>query len=106
MTALLTASHLAPVCKNCDGTLQLVDSDGTQCGTVGAIVPCVCTDVDGSHYKCACWVYEWPVNGGFTGWIPVPPEEWDWDNIDEQASFRPCPFHAECILTAVAGVAA
>ncbi|ARX85129.1 hypothetical protein SMD44_04587 [Streptomyces alboflavus] len=108
MPATLVASHSAPVwpvCGNCDGTLQLIDSDGTQCGTVGAIVPCVCTDAEG-RYKCACWVYEWPVNDGFTGWLVIPPEQWDWGNIDEQLTFRPCPVHASCILTIRAEVAA
>ncbi|MFE6399822.1 hypothetical protein [Streptomyces alboflavus] len=111
MTASLAARvvELAePVlCGDCAGTVQVVDNDGTLGGITGAIMPCVCTDLGmGGGSKCGCWIYEWPTNDGFTGWLPIPPEEWDWNNIDEQLTFRPCPVHAECITIAAAGVAA
>ncbi|ARX82997.1 hypothetical protein SMD44_02411 [Streptomyces alboflavus] len=109
MTALLGARvvELAePVrCGDCAGKLQVVDTDGTLGGITGAIIPCVCTDL-GNGYKCGCWVYGWPMNDGFTGWVPIPPAEWDWDNIDEQLTFRPCPDHVSCIVTASPEVAA
>jgi hypothetical protein len=93
--SIMTASPLTVhVCGDCAGTLRVIDADGTLTGLTGAVVPCRCTDA-GNGARCACWVYEWPENDGFTGWIPWAPPLFPEDEYDdEEPSFTPCPVHA------------
>lgn len=94
MLATLTATHVAQVsedlCETCDGTLVGIDTDGSMTGVVGIPHPCSCTvGVLGKSSVCACYLDGWPLNGGFTGWIP--PVVGDLE--DAGTYYEQCPKH-------------
>ncbi|MFF4649363.1 hypothetical protein [Streptomyces sp. NPDC001380] len=105
MHAMLTAPlsrRDVDLCEDCAGTLRYPDRDGSVCGTAGAMVPCGCTDaLLGVRGLCPCHLPVWPENGGFTGWVRIPLEDFD----DDSPFLRPCPVHATVALPGT-GVAA
>ena len=80
----------APACSACGGTLIGSDKDGSITGTLGAVIPCECLDADlGTSTVCPCFIADWPLNDGFTGWTLCPLAE-----LSDTAPFlRPCPTH-------------
>ncbi|MFG2817861.1 hypothetical protein ACGFX4_00410 [Kitasatospora sp. NPDC048365] len=101
----MPASFVAPLalvtnlCPSCSGSLWVVDLDGGLSGTVGLLVPCDCvSDLYGMGGQCPCHVWVWDENGGHTGWIPVPADEFD----DDAPFFRRCTEHAPAVVPLLA----
>lgn len=87
----------ADACPSCIGTLVDLDEDGSLTGFVGALVPCHCTNSSqGQSPLCACHVEDYPLDGGFTGWIADPSFD------DDKPFFRPCPVHTPARTKTVA----
>ncbi|MFC7901572.1 hypothetical protein ACFUV1_15650 [Streptomyces griseoincarnatus] len=78
----------ADACPSCAGTLVTLDEDGSLTGFVGALVPCYCTNSSqGQSLSCVCHIEDYPLDGGFTGWVVDAPF------ADDKPFFRPCSVH-------------
>lgn len=96
----LTA-HDEHVCQDCKGTAVDIDSDGSQTGFVGTLIPCICTGAEhGTSPVCDCHIDGWPLDGGLTGWVVATYED------DDCPFYAPCPTHAPARASGIQGVAA
>ncbi|MEY9876933.1 hypothetical protein ABH931_006446 [Streptacidiphilus sp. MAP12-33] len=101
-TLLSSLSLADDACGDCSGTGVYQDADGSVSGSVGALVPCGCSDEEfGASALCPCHMEWWPTNGGFTGWTLTPRSELS----DDSTFLRPCPTHGHLALPRLAVVA-
>lgn len=86
----LMSSIGAATCRDCTGSLLVLDTDGSLTGRAGQLAPCLCVDASyGESEVCACHITSWPYRDGYTGWVLNETVS----SNDAGVWYRPCVVH-------------